>query len=302
MELLIISLLLLIAAEVAYVGYRATRSQQFSSNNGRVFVDTSVLIDGRIVPVSASGFITSTLSIPRSVVGELQLLADSADGDKRSKARRGLDVIAELQGLDTVTVEIFADSRRADEGVDNRLLSLARKYSGAICTVDYNLNKVAKVEGIRVLNVNELALSLRMPHLPGERIMLELTTKGNDARQAVGHLDDGTMVVVEQAKSKIGQRVEVEVIRSLQTSAGRMMFARLVDQQSSAQAARPQNDKKHKLPVGRSKRAQASKIPEATTELKTQADSRQKPKQTRKHTTKRGDDREARLIELVNKQ
>lgn len=191
-----------------------------------VFVDTSVLIDGRIIAVAEAGFLPGTLAIPRSVVGELQLLADTGDTDKRTRARHGLDVVKLLQEMPKVKTVIFPDSTRANEGVDNRLLSLAKKHKGSLCTIDYNLNKVAQVEDIVVLNVNDLAKSLRMAYLPGEKTIIELTQKGNDSHQAVGHLSDGTMVVVENASQLVGKAVEVEFIRSLQTSAGKMMFAR----------------------------------------------------------------------------
>jgi hypothetical protein len=125
-----------------------------------------------------------------------------------------------------VKVEIFQDGSKAEEGVDERLLKLAKQYKGAICTIDYNLNKVAQVENIKVLNVNDLAMSLRMSYLPGEKILLELTQKGQDNHQAIGHLTDGTMVVVEHASKFIGKTVEIEFIRSLQTAAGKMMFAK----------------------------------------------------------------------------
>src|SRR5690606_3328686 len=132
-----------------------------------IFVDTSVLIDGRIISIAESGFMHRPLYIPRSVVGELQFLADNADNEKRTRARHGLDIITQLQSISSVKTHIFNDSVRADEGVDNRLLALAKKHNGALCTIDYNLNKVAVVEGIEVLNVNELAKSLRMAYLPG---------------------------------------------------------------------------------------------------------------------------------------
>ncbi|MNQ86189.1 putative PIN and TRAM-domain containing protein precursor [compost metagenome] len=191
-----------------------------------IFVDTSVLIDGRIIAVAQSGFIGDTLVIPRSVIGELQFLADNADHDKRSRARHGLDVVQELQQMPQVTVEILQDGSKAEEGVDERLLKLAKQYSGAVCTIDFNLNKVAQVESIAVLNVNELAQSLRMAYLPGEKMLLELVQKGQDSHQAVGYLADGTMVVVEHAFKQIGQTIEIEFIRSLQTAAGKMMFAK----------------------------------------------------------------------------
>jgi len=228
MNILIIVLLLLIAAEASYLVTIQNRKQIRGGGSHPVFVDTSVLIDGRIIAVAQSGFITSTLMIPRSVLGELQFLADHGDSDKRARARYGLDVANDLRELDTVKTEIFQDTTRAEDGVDNQLLKLAKQYNGSICTIDYNLNKVATVEGVKVLNVNDLAMSLRMAYLPGEKIMLELTSKGHDSHQAVGHLADGTMVVVEQASSMVGKTVEVEFIRSLQTAAGKMMFARPV--------------------------------------------------------------------------
>lgn len=231
MEILITIVLLYVAAQTTYLTVRSIRRTPLGTGGKRqaIFVDTSVLIDGRIIALAQSGFIMNTLSIPRSVIGELQFLADHGDTDKRTRARHGLDVVNQLQEMKTVTVEIFPDTPRAEEGVDNRLLSLSKKHNGVLCTIDFNLNKVAQVEGIRVLNVNDLAKSLRMAYLPGERLMLELTTKGSDSHQAVGHLTDGTMVVVEHANAAIGSTREVEFIRSLQTAAGKMLFARLVD-------------------------------------------------------------------------
>jgi len=229
MEIVIIALLLVIMFEVTYLVAVNTKRLSHKKEIRPIFVDTSVLIDGRIIAVARSGFISGKLSIPRSVIGELQYLADNADNEKRFRARHGLDVVAELQQMDSVKVDIFQDGSRAEEGVDERLLKLAKKYHGSICTIDYNLNKVALVEKINILNVNDLAMSLRMAYLPGEKMLLELTQKGQDAHQAVGHLSDGTMVVVEHANNRIGHIVEIEFIRSLQTAAGKMMFAKLID-------------------------------------------------------------------------
>ncbi|HBO64565.1 TPA: hypothetical protein DD425_01235 [Candidatus Saccharibacteria bacterium] len=233
MEFIIIAILLLIAVETSYLTITGSQKRP-KAGLAPVFVDTSVLIDGRIISIAESGFITRPLLIPRSVVGELQFMADNADNEKRARARHGLDVINQLQALTTVSVVIFADGVRAEEGVDNRLLTLAKKHAGALCTIDYNLNKVAVVEGIQVLNVNELARTLRMAYLPGEKMTIHLAQKGNDQHQAVGHLADGTMVVVEQAYKYIGNDVEVEFIRSLQTAAGKMLFAKLVKKDSGA--------------------------------------------------------------------
>ena len=229
MEIIIILILIAVLIEVTYLVKVNTKRLSHKKEIRPIFIDTSVLIDGRILAVAESGFISGTLSIPRSVIGELQFLADNADNEKRSRARHGLDVVAELQRMPKVKVEIFQDGSRAEEGVDERLLNLAKKHQGSICTIDYNLNKVALVENINVLNVNDLAMSLRMAYLPGEKMLLELTQKGQDSHQAVGHLPDGTMVVVEHASNRIGQTAEIEFIRSLQTAAGKMMFAKLIE-------------------------------------------------------------------------
>ena len=232
-SVLIIITLLAILVEVTYLVIKLPR-QNFSKKQGRlVFVDTSVLIDGRIIAVAESNFIGDTLIIPRSVIGELQYLADNADHDKRARARHGLDVVKQLQQMPLVAVDIMQDGSKAEEGVDERLLTLAKRHSGVICTIDFNLNKVAQVEGITVLNVNELAQSLRMAYLPGEKMLLEVVQKGQDSHQGVGYLADGTMVVIEHAQKNIGQTIEIEFIRSLQTAAGKMMFAKRVEAQTS---------------------------------------------------------------------
>jgi len=240
-------LLAIILAQVTYLVAVNTKKLSHKSEIRPIFVDTSVLIDGRIIAVAGSGFISGKLSIPRSVIGELQFLADNADAEKRSRARHGLDVVSELQKMPNVSVEIFQDGSRAEEGVDERLLKLAKKYQGSICTIDYNLNKVAVVEDIKVLNVNDLAMSLRMAYLPGEKMLLELTAKGQDGHQAVGHLTDGTMVVVEHANNQIGKTVEIEFIRSLQTAAGKMMFAKLVGANKNIQKQRQPQVKKQPI-------------------------------------------------------
>lgn len=290
MEYLLLAVQALGLVGIIYIILSSRRRQPKSGQ--RLFVDTSVLIDGRIVAIAESGFIGQTLAIPRSVIGELQLLADGANGDKRSKARHGLDVIRELQAIEHVTVEIFADNPHSPEGVDRRLLKLTREYDGVLCTVDYNLNKVAQVEGIVVANVNELAKNLRMEHLPGTKLTLALTTKGNEASQAVGHLDDGTMVVVEQAKSKIGSVAEVEVIRSLQTDAGRMLFARLVS--VSVSNAKPKRTFGRAIKTNDNKQSQPTKKSAAPAKRP----SARKPATSRRKKPTNED----RLLSLVDKQ
>lgn len=266
METLILIVLLAVAAETSYLTVRSVR-RSGKAHLAPVFVDTSVLIDGRITFIAESGFLTRPLYIPRSVVGELQFLADNGDTEKRTRARHGLDVISQLQAIEKIETVIFPDGVKAEEGVDNRLLSLAKKHSGSVCTIDYNLNKVAVVEGIEVLNVNELTKSLRMAYLPGEHITIAITQKGNDTHQGVGHLEDGTMVVVENAGKYVGKDVEVEFIRSLQTSAGKMMFAKLVQTAKSSSSATK--------PLGRSQAAKSTKVNQSIKSDKTKAPAQQ---------------------------
>lgn len=306
METLILVAALVLLAETTYLVVKLPR--QASRRAGRqILVDTSVLIDGRIVAVAKSGFIGGALVIPRSVIGELQFLADNADHEKRARARFGLDVVTELQNITEVEVEILQDGSKATEGVDERLLALAKKSGAAICTIDYNLNKVAVVEGIEVVNVNELAQNLRMAHLPGEKMRIELVQKGQDSHQGVGYLSDGTMVVVEHASKQIGKAVEVEIIRSLQTAAGRMMFARLVEQREQQPPQKPTGKKPVKQRVQEVKQQQPKQDkpqqksqPSGRNEQRRANQQTNKPNGNSKQRTSR--DREASLIDLVDKQ
>ncbi|MGB3945898.1 MAG: TRAM domain-containing protein [Candidatus Saccharimonadales bacterium] len=231
LSLITIILLSIVVIEVSYLLYKSGFSFRMPSSD-KVLLDTSALMDGRIVTAAQTGFIPSELMVPRSVINELQLLADQADPEKRSRARRGLDAIQELQAMPHIQVTSFDDGKLGSGGVDERLIDLARKKGAAVCTIDFNLNKAATAMGVRVLNINELAGSIRMAFLPGETISLTLTQKGQSNSQAVGYLADGTMVVVDKASSKIGQTIEVEFVRSLQTAAGRMMFAKPTEKQN----------------------------------------------------------------------
>jgi len=231
MELIFIILLIMQLEFIALALVVLMKRKKAVQLEAACFIDTSALIDGRILDVAQAGFIPRHLVIPRSVLSELQLLADGADSDKRSRARHGLDIAKALRDLEGINLTVFED-QKGPENVDDQLLILARKYRGSICTIDYNLNKVAQAETISVLNVNELAKNLRMNFLPGERASIMITQKGNDSHQGVGYMSDGTMVVVEQAKQDIGKMVSVEFIRSLQTDAGRMLFAKKVAAES----------------------------------------------------------------------
>lgn len=309
-EYISVALLSVIAAQTTFLTYKSQKTDQRRTNTD-IFVDTSVLMDGRIVPIAETGFIPGRLVIPRSVVGELQLLADTGDSDKRERARRGLDVLKQLQVIEGIDVMILQDGSRASEGVDERLLKHAKSSGGAIATIDFNLNKVAAVEGIHVLNVNELARTLRMSYLPGERISLELTTTGSDSHQAVGHLNDGTMVVVEHAKKYIGSTVDVEIIRSLQTAAGRMMFARISNQkqttESNVDKKKSQSKQPHQKPRANSA-VKSSVLHEQSTRPTADMVKKQSPKQKQSSASRRNtrhktsSQRESSFIELINNQ
>lgn len=200
-----------------------------------ILLDTSGLIDGRIVEVVKSGFVPAQLLVPRFVIAELQLLADKADHLKRERARYGLSVIQDLQDSRNTEVEIISDDIATESGVDEKLVQLALKRSAMLYTTDFNLLKVAEIEGVRVLNVNELAQNLRPVRLPGEQLDIKVVQKGQERDQGVGYLDDGTMVVIENAKNALGKTLRVEFTRNLQTTAGRMMFATALRQDRAKQ-------------------------------------------------------------------
>jgi uncharacterized protein YacL len=189
-------------------------------------LDTCALIDGRIVELVKLGFVPDELVVPEFIVHELQMLADGNDAHKRERARFGLDVVKELQNSDTVSV-IIDDSVQNNQPTDDKLVTLAKKLNTGLYTTDYNLNKVADIQGVKVLNVNELAQQLRPTALPGEKKTVKILQKGSNPKQGVGYLDDGTMIVVDDAANQIGRIVEVEVTRVHQTMAGKMLFADL---------------------------------------------------------------------------
>ncbi len=192
-------------------------------------LDTSAIIDGRILDVAQSGFIEGTIVLPRFILAELQGVADSTDPLRRTRGRRGLAVVTELQKIRTLNIEIpettLKDLER--EKVDEALVVLARQLNGKVITTDYNLNQIAQIEGVSVLNVNDLANSLKPMLLPGENVEIDIIRVGKESHQGVGYLDDGTMLVVEDGYKRIGERVKVTVTSMLQTSAGRMVFGRI---------------------------------------------------------------------------
>lgn len=192
----------------------------------KIYVDTSALIDGRILNVARTGFIDGDLIILKSVLRELQLLADGKDNEKRNRARIGLENVSELERIVEVNTEIIDDGENPN-GVDNRLLEYAKKNRGAILTLDYNLIKVAEAEKTETLNINDLAIAVRTDYVPGQKMKVRITEKGANRGQGVGHLPNGTMVVVDKASNKIGREVTVELVRFHETSAGKMIFAKI---------------------------------------------------------------------------
>jgi uncharacterized protein YacL len=189
-------------------------------------LDTSVIIDGRIADIAETGFLDGVIVTPQFVLRELQLVADSADSLKRNRGRRGLDVLQRLQKMATLQIQIVEDDFPAIREVDLKLIELAKLYEGKIITNDFNLNKVAQLQGVEVLNINELANSLKPIVLPGEIMKVFILKEGKEYNQGVAYLDDGTMVVVDNARKMIGKTIDVSVTSVLQTTAGKMIFGK----------------------------------------------------------------------------
>ena len=195
------------------------------SGDPRIVVDTSAIIDGRIAEIVESGFIYGTLVIPRFVLDELQHIADSSDTLRRNRGRRGLEILARMQKEPGTPVEIVEDTVPSETEVDAKLVALALTRSRVILTNDFNLNRVAELQGVRVMNINSLANAVKPAVLPGEELRVRVIQEGKEAGQGVGFLDDGTMIVVEGGARHIDKDLDVAVTRVLQTVAGRMIFA-----------------------------------------------------------------------------
>jgi len=189
-------------------------------------LDTSVIIDGRIADVAETGFLDGTLIVPQFVLRELQLVADSGDSLKRNRGRRGLDILQRLQKMAHLTIQILEDDYAHLREVDMKLIELARQHECKIVTTDFNLNKMAQLHGVRVLNINELANALKPVVLPGESMRVFILKEGKEYNQGVAYLDDGTMVVVDNARRVISKTIDITVTSVLQTTAGKMIFGR----------------------------------------------------------------------------
>ena len=196
-------------------------------NAGRkILVDTSVIIDGRIADIARTGFLSGTLLIPRFVLNELQYIADSADSLRRQRGRRGMEILSHLQDEATMPVQISDIDVEGTREVDDKLVILARQLKCPVLTNDYNLNRVAELQGVLILNVNELANAVKSVLLPGEKLSIRVIQEGKESGQGVGYMDDGTMVVIENGKSHLHKETGITVTKVLQTAAGRMIFAR----------------------------------------------------------------------------
>jgi uncharacterized protein YacL len=210
------------------LGGRMAAEGAGTANEGRsVLLDTSVIIDGRVADISRTGFIAGTILVPKFVLNELQHIADSADALRRNRGRRGLEVLNRLRNEATVPVRFTDQDVPGVRDVDDKLVILAKQLNCAIVTNDYNLNHVAQLQGVQVLNINELANAVKAVYLHGEALTLKIIQEGREPGQGVGYLDDGTMVVVDEGRYHLHGEVSVVVTKVLQTTAGRMIFARL---------------------------------------------------------------------------
>ncbi len=214
-------------------------SAERQSKKSYKVVDTSVIIDGRIVDICETGFLDGILVIPQFVLRELQLVADSSDPLKRNRGRRGLDILQRMQKMTTLTVQIVDKDYPQTREVDMKLIELAREYEAKIVTNDFNLNKIAQLQGLPVLNVNELANALKPVVLPGEIMRVFILKEGKEYNQGVGYLDDGTMVVVDNAKRMISKTIDISVTSVLQTTAGKMIFGKYDDRKVMVEPVHP---------------------------------------------------------------
>jgi uncharacterized protein YacL len=220
------------ALSTVFATDRATRP------NAKV-LDTSVIIDGRIADIAEAGFIDGMMVVPEFVLRELQVVADSTDGSKRQRGRRGLDMLQRMQSNANIQVQIVPDDFPSIREVDLKLLELAKKWEAKVVTNDFNLNKVAHLHHVEVLNINDLANALKPVVLPGEKMTVLILREGKEFNQGVGYLDDGTMVVVDNARRLIGKSVDVSVTSVLQTASGKMIFGKMDENGRSGEGSRP---------------------------------------------------------------
>lgn len=215
------------------------KPMKLDKNERRILVDTSAIIDGRIADIVATGFIPGVLLVPRFVLAELQNIADSDDALRRGRGRRGLEILNEMRQNESLRLDIIEEDPTSIKEVDHKLVFLAKKHNANILTTDYNLNRVATIEGVKILNINELANSIRAVVLPGEVMKVNVVQTGKTKNQGVGYLPDGTMIVVDGGDKLIGMEVECEVTRIFQTVAGKMIFVAPIGKKKPTSSSGP---------------------------------------------------------------
>ncbi len=215
-----ISLIIIVVQAIIY------KKKLAKAELSKKLLDTSVIIDGRICDIAKTGFLEGVLIVPKFVLQELQLIADSSDNMKRSKGRRGLDILNELRKISGMTVEIIDRDYKGTNKVDEKLVVIAKEIGAKIITNDYNLNKIAEIQGIEVLNINDLSNAIKPTFLPGEKINVKIVKEGKEKDQGIAYLNDGTMIVVDGARKMINRKIEVTITNVLQTDAGKMIFAK----------------------------------------------------------------------------
>jgi uncharacterized protein YacL len=235
------------------------KPKKLGKNEARVLVDTSAIIDGRIGDIVATGFIPGALIVPRFVLAELQNIADSEDPLRRGRGRRGLEILNEMRLNDALQLEIIEEDPKDIKEVDHKLVYLAKKYNSNILTTDYNLNRVATIEGVKILNINELANAIRAVVLPGEKMKVAVVQAGKEKNQGVGYLPDGTMIVVDGGDKLIGKEVECEVTRIFQTVAGKMIFASPKNKPKQASNRPSRSPRNNKAPVAQKRNTRRTK-------------------------------------------
>jgi len=258
----VIEIILLVFIAWFLVTQKSGKMADLFSKQRKIILDSCALIDGRIVPIVTNGFMADELVIPQFILNELQLLADGNDSHKRERARFGLDIAHQLQ--DTATVKVTIDRSPMEEAraTDDKLVLLAKKLSAQLYTTDYNLSKVASIEGVSVLNVNELAQSLRPITLPGETLTIKIIQKGSNRGQGVGYLEDGTMIVVDGADRYVNRLVPVTVTRMHQTVAGKMVFGQVQENKAQQSANNDTDNQKQSQGHGHASSASTKAHPQ----------------------------------------
>ena len=245
----IVNLVLLLIVIWLLAGQKLSGGWRLFAKEHRIVLDSCALIDGRITEIVRAGFVVSELVIPQFILTELQLLADGNDTHKRERARYGLDIAHELQDSAPMRVTIDRTIFPQAQANDDKLVLLAKKLHAQLYTTDYNLGKVAAVEGVRVLNVNELAQALRPITLPGETLEIKVIQKGSNREQGVGYLEDGTMIVIESGARYVGRTVPVTVTRMHQTVAGKMVFGQVQTGRTAQSKQQPAVERQHPAPT-----------------------------------------------------